>query len=156
MIKYFNKPHEIAFALTVLLIILTFVIYVIFGNSAIDLQMHDTYFVIAYYQLMVIPIIFYALIGFVYWLFRNRNLNIWLTRFHLLLSLFPMLVIIFLFSIKSISRRYYSFIGMDYGYNLIRISNIAIVVAIITLSLAQILLLINIIRSYLKATNIEK
>jgi heme/copper-type cytochrome/quinol oxidase subunit 1 len=49
----------------------------------IDIQQHDTYYVIGSAPLALLfgPVLFVE--GYIYWLFRNKNFKKWLTAFHL-------------------------------------------------------------------------
>ena len=61
--------------------------------EAIDIQVHDTYWVIAYYHLAIPITILLAGIGLLYWLFRKKQLVQWMTIFHTLITMLPILVL---------------------------------------------------------------
>lgn len=61
--------------------------------EVIDIQFHDTYWVIAYYHLEIPITILLAGIGLLYWLFRKKELIQWMTIFHTLITILPILVL---------------------------------------------------------------
>lgn len=80
----------------------------------IDIQQHDTYYVIGPAPLALLfgPVLFVE--GYIYWVFRNKNFKKWLTAFHLL-SIFFLFAFWMSFTswmnllIPPPSHRYYSF-----------------------------------------------
>lgn len=64
-------------------------------KATIDIQLHDTYFVVAKFHIGLLFSIYLALIGFIYWLFRNKKLIPWMTWTHVLVTLTVFVGIIF-------------------------------------------------------------
>lgn len=135
--------------------ILTISTYGLIGDSAIDIQNHDTYYVVNYVHLLLILVMTYALLGGVYWLFSAFKLNFLLIGLHILLSLVPLFGITYsayTFLKTVIPRRYYSFATYDFiGFNPFdSFSQMGFIFCI-----AQILLILNLILGY-KKYNIQK
>ncbi len=74
-----------------LLFIIPFIlIYVFrFSNSALDIQVHDTYIVIAYTHIGIVSSFLLALLAMVYYFFEKKKikLNKWLTATHVFVTL---------------------------------------------------------------------
>jgi cytochrome c oxidase subunit I len=89
------------------------------GNSAIDIQLHDTYFVVAHFHLVMGSASFFGMIAGVYHWFpkmfgRMMNdklgyIHFWITFIGVYLVFFPLHYI----GIAGFPRRYYSFTGFD-------------------------------------------
>ena len=161
MIKYFDRPYKIFFGFSIVMILVGVFFGFLYGNSAIDIQLHDTYFVVNLYHFFIIVAIFQVLIGSIYWLFRKMKLIFLLTGFHVLGSILPLFPIIYLFTylgLPSVPRRYYSFSSYDFEggfsfYNSLLSSLIFIFLA------AQLLLVLNVLiggMKYWKGRNVEK
>ncbi|MBK8699228.1 MAG: hypothetical protein IPN29_06645 [Saprospiraceae bacterium] len=63
-------------------------------NGIIDIQYHDTYFVIATIHLGYFFSTFLFIIGLIYWLIRKKTLVNWMTLFHVIFTISVFLVII--------------------------------------------------------------
>jgi len=151
MIRHFNKPYTIAFVLTILLMILVIIIQVELRNSQVSFQnFYTSFFEIYYFDLKII-VPFYGLIILIYLIFKNQNLNIWLTRIHLLCSFILIIPIIYLFDfirIINIAARKNDFEGFEFlGYAMV---DVIAEMSFHILLFGQFLLLINIIKSYIK------
>ena len=89
------------------------------GNSAIDIQLHDTYFVVAHFHLVMGSASFFGLMAGVYHWFPKMYgrmmdktlgyIHFWMTFFGVYLVFFPMHYI----GIAGFPRRYYSFTTFD-------------------------------------------
>ncbi|MEM9681522.1 MAG: hypothetical protein AAF901_14460 [Bacteroidota bacterium] len=81
----YNKPH--AFFWTSIPII--FAIGYPSNNESIDINIHDTYFVISNWHLALLIILGFAIIGCIYWgLFKSNLRPIrWMTLAHLILTI---------------------------------------------------------------------
>lgn len=70
-----------------------FGIMVIIGSSmfrksgTVDLQLHDTYFVIYFHYIAITVSLLLMFYGFIYWSQRNKSLTKWMTQFHSLLTM---------------------------------------------------------------------
>ena len=90
---------------------------IVLGNSAVDIQLHDTYFVVAHFHLVMGSVSFFGFIAGVYHWFpkmfgrmmddRLGYVHFWLTFVGVYLVFFPMHYI----GIAGFPRRYYSFSG---------------------------------------------
>jgi len=58
-----------------------------------DIQIHDTYFVLTYWHTAIIFSILLGGIGLLYWLFSRKQLIKWMTIFHTLITILPMLIL---------------------------------------------------------------
>lgn len=83
----FNKPHLLFFGNIPLLWLITVVLPV----KVIDIQWHDTYFVIPFYHLVIPVSIILGGIGLLYWLFSEKLMIKWMTVFHTLTTILPIL-----------------------------------------------------------------
>jgi len=81
----FNQPHQLFWGSTFLIWLAVLLI----PTEAIDLQIHDTYFVIAYYHWAMLFTIVLGGIGFLYWFFRKKSMIRWMTIFHVLITIIP-------------------------------------------------------------------
>ena len=85
----FNQPHQLFWGSILLIWLAVFLL----PAEAIDIQFHDTYLVIAYYHVAIFLTILLAGIGLLYWFFRKKQLIQWMTIFHTLISMLPILVL---------------------------------------------------------------
>lgn len=118
------------------------------GNSAIDIQLHDTYFVVAHFHLVMGSASFFGMIAGVYhWSpkmfgrMMDKNLgyvHFWLTFVGVYLVFFPMHYI----GIAGFPRRYYSFTRFDFTDKYTDLNMFVSVAAIITFA-AQFIFLFN-------------
>ncbi len=118
------------------------------GNSAIDIQLHDTYFVVAHFHLVMGSASFFGLMAGVYHWFpkmfgrmMDKNLgyaHFWMTFFGIYLVFFPMHYI----GIAGFPRRYYSFSTFD-AFGAFTDLNMFISIAAILTFAAQIIFAYN-------------
>ena len=118
------------------------------GNSAIDIQLHDTYFVVAHFHLVMGSASFFGLMAGVYHWFpkmfgrmmdaRLGYIHFWLTFVGVYLVFFPMHYI----GIAGFPRRYYSFTTYDFSSMYTDLNMFVSVAAIITFA-AQFIFLFN-------------
>ncbi len=109
----------------------------LFRNSAIDIQLHDTYLVLSILHIGIVQSIMCALFGLVYWRLRERRLMPWATVIHVLVTI--------IFAVKLMgnlgpSARRYANIPVS-GYST---WDIFILLAAIW-GLAQLLFLVNVV-----------
>jgi cytochrome c oxidase subunit 1 len=125
------------------------------GNSAIDIQLHDTYFVVAHFHLVMGSAAFFGMMAGIYHWFpkmfgrmmdeRLGYLHFWMTFIGIYLVFFPMHYI----GIAGFPRRYYSFTNFDAFSSFADLNAFISVAAIITFS-SQILFAFNFFYSIFK------
>lgn len=118
------------------------------GNSAIDIQLHDTYFVVAHFHLVMGSASFFGLLAGVYHWFpkmfgrmmdaRLGYIHFWLTFIGVYLVFFPMHYI----GIAGFPRRYYSWTGFEWTNMYTDLNMFVSLAAIITFA-AQFIFLFN-------------
>jgi cytochrome c oxidase subunit 1 len=110
------------------------------GNSALDIQLHDTYFVVAHFHLVMGSASFFGMIAGIYHWFpkmfgrmMNEKLgyvHFWMTFIGVYLVFFPMHYT----GIAGFPRRYYSFTSFDAFKSFTDLNMLISVAAIITFS----------------------
>lgn len=63
-------------------------------DRTIDIQMYDTYFVISSIHIGIFFSIILGIIGFIYWLIRNKRLVNWMTAFHVLATISTLVLVV--------------------------------------------------------------
>jgi len=141
------------------LLILSALKGVFFGNSAIDLQLHDTYFVINdFYILFLFSLIFgfYAIAYFVIPKIIRRKLNkilgqihFWLTTIVTFFLVYP----IYSLGMAGVPRRYYNTEQID---TFIQIGNVNMIITILAILvfLSQFTFVVNLVYSLLKGPKV--
>lgn len=89
-----SKPHSILWLGAVLFIIIGFFSNIL-SQDAIEIQLHDTYFVIAHFHLWAGPACFLGLLGLLYWLMDWIDFKLWaiLSYLHIFITLSTLLAI---------------------------------------------------------------
>ena len=118
------------------------------GNSAVDIQLHDTYFVVAHFHLVMGSASFFGMMAGVYHWFpkmfgRMQNatlgyIHFWLTFIGVYLVFFPMHYI----GIKGFPRRYYTWTNFDFAQGFTDLNMLVSVAAVLTLA-SQFIFLFN-------------
>lgn len=118
------------------------------GNSAIDIQMHDTYFVVAHFHIVMGVAAFFGMFAGIYhWYpkmygrFMNETIgkiHFWITMIGAYAVFWPMHFI----GMAGVPRRYYSFEAFD-AFNDFALMNKFITIAAIVVFVAQILMIVN-------------
>jgi cytochrome c oxidase subunit I len=118
------------------------------GNSAIDIQLHDTYFVVAHFHLVMGSASFFGLMAGVYHWFpkmfgrmmdaRLGYIHFWATFIGVYLVFFPMHYI----GIAGFPRRYYSWTGFEFSNMYTDLNMFVSVAAFLTFG-AQLIFLFN-------------
>ena len=80
-----QKPYLIFLSI----IPVTLFIGIIYGDDTLDINVHDTYFVISYYHIFELTSIFLGVLSFGYWIIHitNRKLIRWLTKAHIIITI---------------------------------------------------------------------
>jgi cytochrome c oxidase subunit 1 len=122
------------------------------GNSAIDIQLHDTYFVVAHFHLVMGSAAFFGMMAGIYHWFPKMfgrmmdeklgYLHFWLTFIGIYLVFFPMHYI----GIAGFPRRYYSFTNFDAFSGFTDLNAFVSIAAIITFG-SQIIFAFNFLYS---------
>jgi cytochrome c oxidase subunit 1 len=118
------------------------------GNTAIDIQLHDTYFVVAHFHLVMGSASFFGMMAGIYHWFPKMfgrmmdeklgYIHFWLTFVGVYMVFFPMHYI----GIAGFPRRYYSFTNFDAFSTFGDLNSFISIAAIVTLS-AQFIFLFN-------------
>jgi cytochrome c oxidase subunit I len=121
---------------------------VFLGNSAIDIQLHDTYFVVAHFHLVMGSASFFGMLAGIYHWFPKMfgrmmddklgYIHFWITFVGVYMVFFPMHYI----GIAGFPRRYYTWTNFDTFNGFFDLNMLVSVAAIITLS-AQFIFLFN-------------
>jgi len=136
----FNQPHQLFLGSTLLI----WLAVLLLPTEAIDIQFHDTYIVIAYYHWAMLFTIILGGIGFLYWLFREKQMIHWMTIFHTIITIIP-IVSFFI---------WYGFPETDNFSNYIEVETFGKFISFWVLSLlfllGQIFFIINLLRALFK------
>jgi cytochrome c oxidase subunit 1 len=121
---------------------------IILGNAAIDIQLHDTYFVVAHFHLVMGSASFFGMMAGVYHWFPKMwgrmmdeklgYIHFWFTFIGVYLVFFPMHYI----GIAGFPRRYYSFTNFDAFSTFTDLNAFISIAAILTLT-AQLIFAFN-------------
>ena len=129
----FNKPYKQIWSTLFLIFIFSILVH----DRIVDIQLHDTYFVFPLLHLGMLLCILLGIIGGVYWLLRGQQLIGWITKLHVITTIFLSVLLLFLgFFFKQI-------ITLDFGF-FYNFSNTFLFV-IFLLVVVQFLLIINLI-----------
>lgn len=125
------------------------------ANSALDIQLHDTYFIIAHFHLVMGSASFFGLLAGVYHWYPKMfgrmmdrglgHLHFWLTFIGVYLVFFPMHYL----GLGGFPRRYYSFTNFD-AFSTFADLNVFITIAAIVTFAAQLIFLFNFFYSMFK------
>ncbi|MCS7223791.1 MAG: cbb3-type cytochrome c oxidase subunit I [Armatimonadetes bacterium] len=132
------------------------------GNPPVDIQLHDTYFVVAHFHfVMGTAAVFGIFAGIYHWFPKmfGRMMNeplakahFWLTFIGVYLIFFPMHYL----GISGVPRRFYDFANYDFIPPSVSGVNIFISIAALIVGAAQILFLVNFVWSLWKGPKAEK
>ncbi len=125
------------------------------GNSAIDIQLHDTYFIVAHFHLVMGSAAFFGLLAGVYHWFPKMfgrmmddklgYIHFWFTFIGVYMIFFPMHYI----GIAGFPRRYYSFTNFDAFSTFVDLNSFVSIAAFLTF-IAQFIFLFNFFYSMYK------
>ena len=139
-----HKPHTI-FWICIPLIVLIGMLEG--GSAAIDINVHDTYFIIAAFHMAILNSILFGIIGFGYWLMQrfNRVLSKWLNWAHIILTLGGLVILWIISWIRSNS--------IPDSFDTL---NMVAVITVLVIIFGQILYLINIFIGLFKKRNVTE
>lgn len=142
MNKLIEKPYLI-FLLAIPIIML---IGILRGDSMLDINVYDTYYVIAYLHLAILISILFGIIGIGYWIMlkSDRKLSKWLNCTHIGLTFGGTLIV-------WILTKFYRTEIMEYEFN----NNLTLIITLIILLMiiGQLIFPINIIYGLIKKKN---
>lgn len=131
---------------------------IIVGSAPMDIQLHDTYFVIAHFHLVMGVAAFFAMFAGVYhWFprFFGRYMNETLGTIHFWITLIGGYCIFFpMHFMDDVPRRYYSYANFE-TFNRFHEMQVFITVAAIVVFFTQILFLVNFFHSIFKGRKVE-
>jgi cytochrome c oxidase subunit I len=125
------------------------------GNATADMQLHDTYFVVGHFHMMIGGVTLLATFAGIYFWFPKmfgRMMNETLAKAHFWLTFAPFFTIFFMqhfLGLQGAPRRYYAFTAFDYLQKT-RGQNLVISLAAFLLVSAQGLFLVNFVWSLVK------
>jgi cytochrome c oxidase subunit 1 len=136
MKKLIEQPH-ILFLISVPIFIL---FGILSGNDVLDINVHDTYYVIAYNQLANLSAFIFGILGIVYWILLKSRIRLFkgLNFTHILLT-FGSLLFAYIYSLISFSES--EFPLFDETSKVLVIQTIALILV----TLGQLIFLINVI-----------
>ncbi|MBA4850676.1 cbb3-type cytochrome c oxidase subunit I [Emticicia sp. BO119] len=121
---------------------------IILGNSALDIQLHDTYFVVAHFHLVMGSAAFFGMVAGVYHWFPKmfgRMMNATLGYIHFWVTIAGVYVVFFpqhYLGIAGFPRRYYSYTGFDFTNKYQDLAELSTIAAIVVFA-ANIIFLFN-------------
>ncbi len=122
------------------------------GNATADMQLHDTYFVVGHFHLMIGGVTLLGTFGAIYFWFPKmfgRMMSETLGRLHFWLTFAPFFTIFFMqhfLGLQGAPRRYYSFTAFDFLRET-RLQNLIMSIAAMVLVSGQLLFLVNFVWS---------
>jgi len=122
------------------------------GNATADMQLHDTYFVVGHFHMMIGGVTLLATFGAIYFWFPKmfgRMMNETLGKLHFWFTFAPFFLIFFMqhfLGLQGAPRRYYAFTAFDYLQKT-RGQNLVISIAAMVLISGQFLFLVNFVWS---------
>jgi cytochrome c oxidase subunit 1 len=125
------------------------------GNATADMQLHDTYFVVGHFHMMIGGVTLLAAFGAIYFWFPKmfgRMMNETLAKAHFWLTFAPFFTIFFMqhfLGLQGAPRRYYAFTAFDYLQKT-RGQNLVISLAAFLLVSSQFLFVVNFLWSLAK------
>lgn len=136
MKKLIEQPH-ILFLISVPIFIL---FGILSGNDILDINVHDTYYVIAYNQLANLSAFIFGIIGIVYWILLKSRIRLFkgLNFTHILLT-FGSLLFAYIYSLFKFSES--EFPLFDETSKVLVIQTIALILV----TLGQLIFFINVI-----------
>ncbi|MBO0321436.1 cbb3-type cytochrome c oxidase subunit I [Muricauda sp. CAU 1633] len=139
MNKLIEKPHLIfLFAIPIILFV-----GILNGNAVLDINVHDTYYVIAHLHLAILVSILFGIIGIGYWAMKkaDKQLSKWLNGTHIGLTFGGTFLV-------WVLTKFYRTEIMEYEFN--NYLSMVITIVILLIILGQLIFPINIIYGLIK------
>jgi heme/copper-type cytochrome/quinol oxidase subunit 1 len=76
------KTHSYFLVTAIIILVAGLILLALDSEATFDINVHDTYFVIARFHGMVLLTLLYIIMGSIYWLFRNFRFSKRLTKIH--------------------------------------------------------------------------
>jgi len=94
MIRILNKPHVAFWIMAIYVLARGYYIHIINDNSALDINIHDTYFVVAHTHIAHILFFLFTLLGFIYFSFSITKIELVknLTKIHVFITIISVFV----------------------------------------------------------------
>ena len=129
-----NQPQYYLWGTAILVLITGFINFD--SDSAIDINVHDTYFVIHHFAIAELITLYLLFAGFLYWIYQKANLklNAHLTKTHLILTVGGILLYFVLSGLFQRNEQ------ADY-----KTFNITISILILVILFGQLLFILNLI-----------
>ncbi len=142
MNKLIEKPH-LLFLFTIPIVLF---IGILNRNTVLDINVHDTYYVIAHLHLAILLSILFGIIGIGYWVMQkvDRQLSKWLNWAHLGLTFGGTFLV-------WILTKFYRTEIMEYEFN--NYLTMVITIVVLLIILGQLIFPINIIYGLMKKKN---
>lgn len=140
---------------SVIFFVIGLIIFIFFRNLAIDIQLHSTYFVVAYCHLFWLFALILLIFAFMYYLYpkvSSRNMTATLGKLHFYLTTTSMsITLIYTLINIDIPRRFYQFDSFDSYLSSQTESKFIFIV----LLLAQLLFIFNLVYSFWKGEKVK-
>lgn len=144
------KPYKLFLLTSVVFSIIVLTLDLTADKNTIDINVHDTYFVIAKFHIWVLLTLFLGMLTCVYFILHkmNRQTNSILTFIHYLLTLVPLIVIPLCGNfVQNTPRRYYPTTTEDvFDNGTTSITNIYFIL-LLALGIGQLIFIVNILTS---------
>ncbi len=74
MKKHLSKPYYYLWFTSLVILIYRYIVLAKIGDSVLDINVHDTFYVISYWHITIVLCLFYLILGFVYCMFSKSNI----------------------------------------------------------------------------------
>lgn len=130
--------------------IFSLIVRTYYGDSAIDIHQHDTYYVIAHFHIVIAVAVFFLIIAGIYYItpkLSGRRLHYGLGIIHFICTVLPIIAILWPMHFDGIAgmpRRYYDYSAWDSFLQFVSLDTMISIAAMLLFS-AQILFLVNLV-----------
>ena len=147
------KPHFSTAC--ILTLVASIIVAIFYGNHAMDIQLHDTYFVIGLSDIIFLYSLIFGFFALTYHLLQKLiglefNLSLGLIHFWIMtFSLILLLVSLGILNEATVPRRYYNFNGFDY-LSQDNLKNKLFIFSLLLFFLSQFVFLVNFMVTFIK------